>query len=146
MRGGGEQMRYLLQTMAGRALYARRKSTVEPVIGILKSVMGFRRKVRPQTPNPRAASSCDKRTPCPSHTPLQISSSGSPVTTLSSSLLHLTRRSMKTGQIMCYRTGQIMYSEHSLIAPIDGHREIMFQSGCVNGDSPHPQEIKDDSE
>jgi len=36
------QMRYLLQTMAGLALYARRKSTVEPVIGILKSVMGFR--------------------------------------------------------------------------------------------------------
>jgi len=37
-----EQMRHLLRTMAGRALYARRKSTVEPVIGIVKSVMGFR--------------------------------------------------------------------------------------------------------
>jgi len=37
-----ERMRHLLRTMAGRALYARRKSTVEPVIGIVKSVMGFR--------------------------------------------------------------------------------------------------------
>jgi len=37
-----EKMRHLLLTMAGRALYAKRKCTVEPVIGILKSVMGFR--------------------------------------------------------------------------------------------------------
>jgi hypothetical protein len=35
-------MRYRLQTKAGKALYALRKSTVEPVIGIIKSVLGFR--------------------------------------------------------------------------------------------------------
>lgn len=37
-----EQMRHRLQTKAGREIYAERKSTVEPVIGIVKSVMGFR--------------------------------------------------------------------------------------------------------
>ena len=37
-----ESMRHALLTMAGRALYAQRKSTVEPVIGIIKSVLGFR--------------------------------------------------------------------------------------------------------
>jgi transposase/IS5 family transposase len=37
-----EQMRYALQTKAGRAAYALRKQTVEPVFGIIKSVMGFR--------------------------------------------------------------------------------------------------------
>jgi len=37
-----ERMRHALLTMAGRALYAQRKSTVEPVIGIIKSVLGFR--------------------------------------------------------------------------------------------------------
>ena len=37
-----EGMRHLLLTMPGRALYAQRKSTVEPVIGIIKSVLGFR--------------------------------------------------------------------------------------------------------
>ena len=36
------QMKYHLKTQAGRALYAKRKSTVEPVFGIIKSVMGFR--------------------------------------------------------------------------------------------------------
>lgn len=35
-------MRHLLRTMAGRALYAKRKCTVEPVIGIIKAVLGFR--------------------------------------------------------------------------------------------------------
>ena len=35
-------MKHRLQTAAGKALYALRKSTVEPVIGIIKSVMGFR--------------------------------------------------------------------------------------------------------
>ncbi len=39
---GMEQMRHQLQTKAGREIYAQRKSTVEPVIGIVKSVMGFR--------------------------------------------------------------------------------------------------------
>ena len=34
-------MAYRLKTHAGKALYALRKSTVEPVIGIIKSVMGF---------------------------------------------------------------------------------------------------------
>jgi len=35
-------MAYRLQTAAGQALYRLRKSTVEPVIGILKEVLGFR--------------------------------------------------------------------------------------------------------
>jgi hypothetical protein len=35
-------MAHRLKTAAGRALYALRKSTVEPVIGIIKSVMKFR--------------------------------------------------------------------------------------------------------
>jgi len=37
-----EAMRHRLKTKAGRALYAQRKCTVEPVIGIVKSVLGFR--------------------------------------------------------------------------------------------------------
>ncbi len=37
-----ELMRHRLKTLAGRALYALRKSTVEPVFGIMKSVLGFR--------------------------------------------------------------------------------------------------------
>jgi len=36
------QMAYKLQTTAGNALYRLRKSTVEPVFGIIKEVMGFR--------------------------------------------------------------------------------------------------------
>jgi hypothetical protein len=35
-------MKYRLQTRAGKKLYAKRKSTVEPVFGIIKAVMGFR--------------------------------------------------------------------------------------------------------
>jgi Transposase DDE domain/Transposase domain (DUF772) len=35
-------MAHRLKTRAGRALYALRKQTVEPVFGIIKSVMGFR--------------------------------------------------------------------------------------------------------
>ena len=35
-------MAHRLKTREGRALYALRKSTVEPVIGIIKSVMKFR--------------------------------------------------------------------------------------------------------
>ena len=31
-----------MKTIAGRAAYAKRKSTVEPVFGIIKAVMGFR--------------------------------------------------------------------------------------------------------
>jgi hypothetical protein len=38
-----EQMRYRLNTQVGRALYALRKQTVEPVFGIIKAAMGFRR-------------------------------------------------------------------------------------------------------
>jgi len=38
-----EKMRYRLRTKTGRALYALRKQTVEPVFGIIKEVMGFRR-------------------------------------------------------------------------------------------------------
>jgi transposase len=37
-----EKMRHALKTREGRALYAKRKSTVEPVIGIVKSALGFR--------------------------------------------------------------------------------------------------------
>ncbi len=37
-----EQMKYALKTRAGRAAYALRKQTVEPVFGIIKSVLGFR--------------------------------------------------------------------------------------------------------
>ena len=35
-------MVHRLKTPAGKALYAVRKQTVEPVFGIIKSVMGFR--------------------------------------------------------------------------------------------------------
>jgi transposase len=37
-----EQMKHRLATPGGRAIYAQRKSTVEPVFGIVKSVLGFR--------------------------------------------------------------------------------------------------------
>lgn len=37
-----EAMCHRLKTKEGRALYAKRKCTVEPVIGIVKSVLGFR--------------------------------------------------------------------------------------------------------
>jgi len=36
------EMKHRLKTMAGKAIYARRKCTVEPVFGIIKAVMGFR--------------------------------------------------------------------------------------------------------
>lgn len=38
-----EQMQRRLQTRTGRAAYALRKQTIEPVFGIIKEVMGFRR-------------------------------------------------------------------------------------------------------
>ena len=37
------QMRYRLQTKTGRALYKLRQQTIEPVFGIIKEAMGFRR-------------------------------------------------------------------------------------------------------
>ncbi len=37
-----ETMKHRLRTSSGRKLYGKRKSTVEPVFGIIKSVMGFR--------------------------------------------------------------------------------------------------------
>lgn len=37
-----ERMAHKLQTQAGRSAYALRKQTVEPVFGIIKSVLGFR--------------------------------------------------------------------------------------------------------
>jgi hypothetical protein len=37
-----EQMAYKLRTKIGQAIYALRKCTVEPVIGIIKEVLGFR--------------------------------------------------------------------------------------------------------
>ena len=36
-------MSHRLKTKEGRARYALRKQTIEPVFGIIKSVMGFRR-------------------------------------------------------------------------------------------------------
>ena len=36
------RMAWRLKTRAGRALYAQRKATVEPVFGIIKQAMGFR--------------------------------------------------------------------------------------------------------
>lgn len=36
------KMKHRLQTKEGRQLYAKRKSTVEPVFGIIKNIMGFR--------------------------------------------------------------------------------------------------------
>ena len=36
-------MKYRLKTQEGKAFYAKRKTTVEPVFGIIKEVMGFRR-------------------------------------------------------------------------------------------------------
>jgi transposase len=36
------RMKHRLRTLAGKKLYAKRKSTVEPVFGIIKAVMGFR--------------------------------------------------------------------------------------------------------
>jgi len=38
-----EQMTYRLKTPDGRALYKQRKQTVEPVFGVIKEVLGFRR-------------------------------------------------------------------------------------------------------
>jgi transposase len=35
-------MKHRLKTIGGRAIYAKRKSTVEPVFGIIKAAMGFR--------------------------------------------------------------------------------------------------------
>jgi hypothetical protein len=37
----GELMRHRLGTRAGKALYKLRRQTVEPVFGIITSVMGF---------------------------------------------------------------------------------------------------------
>ena len=38
-----EVMHYRMKTAAGRAKYKLRQQTVEPVFGIIKSVLGFRR-------------------------------------------------------------------------------------------------------
>lgn len=37
-----DKMRHKLKTVEGRKIYAQRKSTVEPVFGIVKHVLGFR--------------------------------------------------------------------------------------------------------
>jgi hypothetical protein len=37
-----EKMKWRLQTPVGRKIYAKRKTTVEPVFGIIKAAMGFR--------------------------------------------------------------------------------------------------------
>jgi Transposase DDE domain len=36
------RMKHRLKTPEGRKIYAKRKSTVEPVFGIIKAIMGFR--------------------------------------------------------------------------------------------------------
>jgi hypothetical protein len=36
------RMRHRLKTPEGKTIYAKRKSTVEPVFGVIKQVMGFR--------------------------------------------------------------------------------------------------------
>jgi hypothetical protein len=36
------KLKHRLKTRAGKAVYALRKSTIEPVFGIIKSVLGFR--------------------------------------------------------------------------------------------------------
>ena len=36
------KLKHRLKTVAGKAIYATRKCTVEPVFGIIKSVLGFR--------------------------------------------------------------------------------------------------------
>ena len=38
-----DAMAHRMKTEAGKLFYAQRKSTVEPVFGIIKEVMGFRR-------------------------------------------------------------------------------------------------------
>ncbi len=38
-----EKMKNRLQTKEGRALYAQRKKTIEPILGIIKGTLGFRR-------------------------------------------------------------------------------------------------------
>lgn len=40
------KMKYRLRTPEGKAIYATRKSTVEPVFGIIKSVLGYRQFLR----------------------------------------------------------------------------------------------------
>ena len=37
-----QEMKHRLKTVAGKAVYAKRKSTVEPAFGIIKAAMGFR--------------------------------------------------------------------------------------------------------
>ena len=37
-----DRMRHKLKTVEGRKVYAQRKSTIEPVFGIIKHVLGFR--------------------------------------------------------------------------------------------------------
>jgi hypothetical protein len=37
-----EKMRHRLKTPKGKVIYAKRKSTVEPVFGVIKQVLGFR--------------------------------------------------------------------------------------------------------
>ena len=40
------KMKYRLKSQEGKAIYAVRKSTVEPVFGIIKSVLGYRQFMR----------------------------------------------------------------------------------------------------
>lgn len=37
-----EEMKYRMRTREGKALYAKRKSTIEPTFGLIKQVQGFR--------------------------------------------------------------------------------------------------------
>ena len=48
--GTAEVMRHRLQSSTGKALYKLRQQTVEPVFGIIKSVLGFRQFLLRGTP------------------------------------------------------------------------------------------------
>jgi hypothetical protein len=50
-----EIMAHRLSTQAGRKLYAQRKQTIEPVFGIIKAALGFRRLLAPSGATLRAA-------------------------------------------------------------------------------------------
>ena len=61
-------MKHRLKTKAGRAAYGQRKQTVEPVFGIIKSVMGFRQFLLRGLAKVRG----EWRLVCLTHNPLKI--------------------------------------------------------------------------
>jgi hypothetical protein len=63
-----DRMRRKLRTQKGRATYARRKSSVEPVIGQVKDVQGFRQFLR----RGLHAAQCEWRFGCAMHNLLKL--------------------------------------------------------------------------